>query len=496
MKKIFILLFTTSIVLSQTQIGVSLNGSNPGDAFGSKIVISENGNYIAVSSPRNDSNGNNSGKVTVYQNSNGSWTAYGAPILGINQPSTFGGSIFAGTFGEGLSMSEDGQTIAIGNSNSSAGPGNFSGQTQVFRYTNGSWIQLGGNINGNTLGEACGTNVSLSADGNTLVVGSASYDIPSENIGRATIYKFTNNNWTQFGQRLSGFQVNEFFGVRTSMSDDGLIIAIASPIFVVSGYDVGAVKTFKYINGLWEDYGTIFGPIQPENFSSSIDLSADGNTLAIGSNGASVSSVVKGSVDVWTKTINGWVSLSNSIDGESLNENFGERLSLSDDGTVLAVGSRFSDINGVDSGYVKVYKKTGVNYIYNSRVNGLVAGDLYGVCALSDDGTKLIVSSAQKDDAGIDSGQVRIFNLNAVLTTNEFSKNKINVYPNPATDIINLNIENQLNTVSVEIYNEFGQLLKTSNTLTNIAVSDLQNGIYLLQIKSENELQTVKFIKK
>lgn len=496
MKKILFLLFTTSIAYSQIQIGASLNGTNAGDAFGSKIVISENGNYIAVASPRNDSNGNNSGKVTVYQNTNGGWTAYGAPILGINQPSTIGGSIFASTFGEGLSMSEDGQTIAIGNSNSSAGPGNFSGQTQVFRYTNGSWLQLGGNINGNTLGEACGGNVSLSADGNTLVVGSASYDFPSENTGRATIYKFTNNNWNQFGQRLSGFQVNEFFGVRTSMSDDGLIIAIASPIFVVSGFDVGAVKTFKYINGLWEDYGTIFGPIQPENFSSSIDLSADGNTLAIGSNGATVSGVVKGSVEVWTKTINGWVSQSNTIDGETLNENFGERLSLSDDGTVLAVGSRFSDINGVDSGYVKVYKKSAVNYVFKTRVNGLVAGDLYGVCALSDDGTKLIVASAQKDDAGVDSGQIRVFDLNTVLATSEVLKNKIKIYPNPATDFISLNIENQLNTISVEIYNELGQLIKTTKTLTDIVVSDLRNGIYFLKIKSENELQTLKFIKK
>lgn len=496
MKKIFILLFTTSIAFSQTQIGLSLNGSNAGDAFGSRVVISENGNFIAVPSPRNDSNGNNSGKVEVYQNINGTWILYGTPILGINQPSTVGASIFAGTFGDGLSLSEDGQTIAIGNANSSAGAGNFSGQTQVFRYVNGSWTQLGANISGSTLGEASGGSVSLSADGNTLIVGSSSYDIPSENIGRATIYKFINNNWTQFGQRLSGFQVNEFFGVRTSISDDGLIIAIASPIFLVSGYDVGAVKTFKYINGLWEDYGTIFGPIQPQNFSSAIDLSADGNTIAIGSNGATVSGVVKGSVNVWNKTVNGWVVVGNSINGESANENFGERLSLSDDATVLAVGSRFSDISGVDSGYVKVFKKIGVNYQFNSRVNGLLAGDLYGVCALSDDGTKLIVGSAQKDVAGEDSGQVRVFDLTTVLSTNDFSKNKFTVYPNPATEFINLHIENQSNKEYIEIYNDLGQLIKTTNNVTNIDISDFSEGIYLLQRRSETDFQTTKFIKK
>jgi hypothetical protein len=50
-----------------------------------------------------------------------------------------------------------------------------------------------------------------------------------------------------------------------------------------------------------------------------------------------------------------WKRVGQDITGEAVCDNFGESISLSEDGTILAVGARNNDGNGVDSGHVRVY---------------------------------------------------------------------------------------------------------------------------------------------
>ncbi|MCX6230302.1 MAG: T9SS type A sorting domain-containing protein [Bacteroidetes bacterium] len=79
------------------------------------------------------------------------------------------------------------------------------------------------------------------------------------------------------------------------------------------------------------------------------------------------------------------------------------------------------------------------------------------------------------------------------ITSNEFK-----VYPNPATDYIIMNIKD-LNTTSVNlnIYNMMGKLLSSKFIKTDqqqIDVSDLSNGIYIIEIKSKNGYAKQKLI--
>ena len=54
--------------------------------------------------------------------------------------------------------------------------------------------------------------------------------------------------------------------------------------------------------------------------------------------------------------------LGSDITGEQSGDWFGKTVSISDDGTTLAVGAGFNDGNGSNSGHVRVYKWDGSSY--------------------------------------------------------------------------------------------------------------------------------------
>lgn len=87
----------------------------------------------------------------------------------------------------------------------------------------------------------------------------------------------------------------------------------------------------------------------------------------------------------------------------------------------------------------------------------------------------------------------------ALGVTNTIFNNTIKLYPNPTSNV--LNIENGTNqTISnVSIYSISGALIKetnSTNSIESISVSDLQSGIYFVKIQINDEVKNFKFIKK
>ena len=73
--------------------------------------------------------------------------------------------------------------------------------------------------------------------------------------------------------------------------------------------------------------------------------------------------------------------------------------------------------------------------------------------------------------------------------------NDVNVYPNPATDMINITTPD--NVLRVEIFNMQGQLVKAeSGEVNTISVKDLANGIYNLKLTTDNGSSVHKIVKK
>ncbi len=97
----------------------------------------------------------------------------------------------------------------------------------------------------------------------------------------------------------------------------------------------------------------------------------------------------------------------------------------------------------------------------------------------------------------ITDGDSTYYYFKAVQGINEFEaqQESVLVYPNPTVD--NLTIESSQCAV-IEITNIQGQLLKTLTTTgnkTNVDVSALPSGVYIVQVKSEKVIKVGKFVK-
>ena len=91
-------------------------------------------------------------------------------------------------------------------------------------------------------------------------------------------------------------------------------------------------------------------------------------------------------------------------------------------------------------------------------------------------------------------GQVEDYSLNiGQLAVSDVKKNSVNVYPNPAKDIIN--ISNVSSKAQFEIYSVGGQLVNQGITDGKVNVSKLTKGVYILSVESNGEKTQTKFIK-
>lgn len=75
----------------------------------------------------------------------------------------------------------------------------------------------------------------------------------------------------------------------------------------------------------------------------------------------------------------------------------------------------------------------------------------------------------------------------------------ISIYPNPASDLLNIDNKTGQNISEIALYSINGVLVKQAKnvqSLTTIAVGDLQSGLYFVKIQIGNEVQNHKFIKK
>ena len=90
--------------------------------------------------------------------------------------------------------------------------------------------------------------------------------------------------------------------------------------------------------------------------------------------------------------------------------------------------------------------------------------------------------------------QTEVSALNTSLSTADFNVNnlKFNLYPNPATNLVNIELATELK--SIEIYSLQGQKVLTSNK-KQVDVSTLSKGMYMIRVEDvENGVSTQKLI--
>ncbi len=312
-------------------------------------------------------------------------------------------------FGKNVSLSSDGNIIAIAASgNDNIGTG--TGQVRVFKNIDGNWVQIGNDINGEE-NDFSGRGLSLSYDGTIVAIGAPGNDDIGNNSGKVRVYENIAGNWEQIGNDING-ETGDALGESVSLSSDGNFLAIGAPTANVNSDALGSVRIYENVAGSWEQVGNdIDGEGASDFIGYSISLSSDGSIIAIGTSYNDDNGMFAGHARIFENIAGNWVQIGDDIDGEAAGDFFGGNIDLSSDGTIIAIGARFNDGNGINSGHVRIYKYiNGVWEQTGEDIVGEAAGDTAGSSVrLSSDGSIVAIGARNNDGGGEDSGHVRIF---------------------------------------------------------------------------------------
>ena len=312
--------------------------------------------------------------------------------------------------GYSVSMSDDGTRVAVGAVHNN-GAGSNSGLMQVYEYNGSSWIQLGGNIYGISP-DHVGWSVSISKDGTRAAAGGvyhAEYRVRS--CGVARMYEYNGSSWIQLGSDIDGDSADDHLGWSISLNSDGSRVAIASLADDNNGSNSGSVSVYEYSGSSWSRLGSIINGESGGDRTFSVSLNNDGTIVAIGSEQNDGNGSDSGSVRVYQYSGSSWSQLGADIDGEAGNDRSGRSVSLSSDGTILAIGAILNDGNGSDSGHVRVYEYSGGSWSQlGADIDGEASGDQSGSSvSLNSDGTILAVGATFNDGYSSNAGHVRIY---------------------------------------------------------------------------------------
>lgn len=270
------------------------------------------------------------------------------------------------------------------------------------------------------------------------------------------------------------------------MSADGTIVAIGA---VNNGSFVGHVRVYEY-NGVdtWNQIGSdIDGELASEQSGVSVSLSSNGNIIAIG---ASLSpSFSRGRVRVFENQSGTWNKIGNDIDGGAFYQ-LGSSLELSSNGNIVAIGATGQ------TGRVFIYEnQSSIWTQIGTTINGDTAGDLFGVSvSLSSDGSIVAIGVRQDDNAANNAGLVRVYDLSTfTLSQESFNQNYFSFYPNPVKDILNIELKQGIELKQINIYNIQSQYLLSTKKLS-IDTSNLKSGVYLVEIETNQGKSAKKLI--
>ena len=446
------------------------------DQFGYAVAISGDGNTMAVGAPFEDSNAIgvggsqddnsaiSSGAAYVFTLSNGIWSQQA--YLKASNTDVFD------RFGFSVAISGDGNTVvvgAIGEASSATGTSidsfgqadnsaSSSGAAYVFTRSGTVWTQQAYVKASNTeQGDTFGFSVAISGDGNTMAVGAPFESSSATGVGgdqtnnnkpnSGAVYTFIRSGvvWSQQAYlKASNTDAFDQFGLSVAISGDGNTVVVGALLEDSNATGVdgdqtnnnkpnsGAVYTFIRSGVVWgqQAYLKASNTDAGDNFGSSVAISGDGNTMAVGAlledsnaTGTSIDSFGQadntatnsGAAYIFTRSGTDWsqqayVKASNT----GANDLFGGSGAISGDGNTVAVSAvgESSSATGVGGGQTD-NSASGAGAVYTFTRSGTVwsqqayvkasntgANDLFGgSLSLSSNGFTLAVGVIGEDSS-------------------------------------------------------------------------------------------------
>ncbi|MFK8005400.1 MAG: T9SS type A sorting domain-containing protein [Saprospiraceae bacterium] len=470
------------------QLGSAIQGESDGDKYGYSTSINASGNVMIAGAYENSDNGYFAGHAQVFEWDGGNWIQRGEDIDGNLEEWS----------GHEVDIDGSGNRVAVGAIQGVNSAGVSSGIVRVFDWDGTNWNQTGSTIEG--LGSGLGSDwfgsaLSFSADGNTLAIGAPLNNSNGGLAGQVRIYKWDGTDWVQLGDDILGDEAHDQFGGNVSLNDEGNMFAAGARGAGDSGFGTnftGHVYVYEWDGSDWIKRGSqLLGDISGDDFGRSVSLNGSGDILAVGAPGYNV---VSGNLECTTHIYewdgNDWLQRGSTLTGVADIDLFGWSVSLNSNGNILAVGGAPFFSNGS----VWIFEWTGTTWEQQGdELMGENSNDFFGSSvSINDIGNTLAVGAWGNQDIG----HVRVFENLSIVSTQDINTINLNYFPNPTSDY--LHVSASTNIESIIVYDISGKEMMTrqgTNKEMRLELDKLKEGTYFLEIRSQNQKRTVKFIK-
>ncbi|MEN8247863.1 MAG: T9SS type A sorting domain-containing protein [Bacteroidota bacterium] len=461
-------------------------------------------------------------------------------------------SIFPSTQHEnatfGYHIAHDGNWLLVGAKNDTTGFGE-TGAAYFFKHDINGWSEfqkVGPDIGAE--GDWFGLSVAIS--GNYAVVAANGDDTKGFNVGAAYIYKLVEDSWVQtqklFPNPFSGI---DEYGIAVSMKNDLLVVGAYSD--KTNGPFAGAAYIYKLTNGTWQQEVKILPDdgAAEDRFGRSVHT--DGKQVIICGVLNDDLGTNSGSAYIYIEEEGTWIKEIKLLQPDGAEEDrFGRSVGIGLE--YAAVGSVLDDDNGSKSGAVIIYHKESTGWEFQQKItpDDGQADDFFGY-GLSLYKNHLVVTAHNDDDYGLNSGKAYLFKrtgttwtqidkfyatdpseeenfgesvyideswisigapygLNEGLATGsavvfpapvitdvpKVCPEKINIYPNPAQDYLNIDYaSDQVVDISITNVNGLEQKNIEFSTAGRVDISFLSPGVYILRVEAVSKTYFNRFIK-
>ena len=232
-----------------------------------------------------------------------------------------------------------------------------------------------------------------------MAAGAWADDAGGPEAGYVRVFVWTGSDWNQRGDDLDG---SSSVGRFVALSFDGSVVACGAdqPSDVGSGY----VQMYRWNDSRWMQQGsTLSGLASGDLFGESVSLSRDGTVVAVGAPDGNY-------VIVYRYDGTDWFPIGQTIHGAAAGDEFGSSLSLSADGGTIVIGGRRNGGPIRSFGHALVYSLSSNDDEW-VRVGQELAGsrfDQFGSSAsISDDGSRIAIGAQPNGGRGY----VQVFDL-------------------------------------------------------------------------------------
>jgi len=149
------------------------------------------------------------------------------------------------------------------------------------------------------------------------------------------------------------------------------------------------------------------GTFSTENFGQCVSISNDGMRAVVTSTAAGS---YRGHAKVYEWNGTDWEQLGSTLTGEQSLDEFGGAVDFNADGSIVAIGAPGNNVGNNESGSVKVYQFDGNDWVQlGSEIDGQLNEHSGLEVALNDEGTRVFVGAPHNEEFGFHSGVIRTY---------------------------------------------------------------------------------------